>query len=129
MKLRLRGQLAASALRTIALGRLDWREVFVHVAQGTHSGIPACCITFFVLEWIPWEHAFGPAARGIHPHRLALEMAGITVGNLEPPEYVPCPDCLARRHFVEIHTCTKECFGKPGCSPLIERMVRNGEEA
>ena len=112
------------------LSRYDWRQAVPHVSRGTHSGVPACCITFYVMEYLPWLNTAGTA----HPHEAELRAAGLhrpkteeelrlwMAGLVEsdpPPHYIPCPDCLAVGRFVELHECMPECAGQPGATPPI----------
>jgi hypothetical protein len=117
IKATFRERLAKKAMRTIAAAQYDWREAIEHVTQGMHSEIPTCCIVFFVMEWLPWQHAF----KTQHPHMQELLFVGLRPGRKTAPEYVPCPDCLVRRHFVDIHICTPACKGVVGASPSTER--------
>ena len=111
-----------------AFSRYDWREAAPIVARGLHSGIPTCCVTFFVFEWLPWARTSGARA---HPYNEELERAGFGRVREEeqirrwragekpdetPPQYLPCPDCLAAARFVELHVCDASCAGKPGAT-------------
>jgi hypothetical protein len=96
----------------------DWRTAADEVAQGTHSKIPPCCIAFFVVEWAPWVLAYGRNMP--HPHEAELLRAGFHsiehAKSGKPPQYVPCPDCLRDKRFVEIHSCTTACASERGGS-------------
>lgn len=119
-----------------AMARYDWRDASAQLARGVHSGIPFCCVTFFVLEWLPWARTGSE-----HPYAQDLEIAGLGRVRQEeqirrwkagekpvetPPEYVPCPDCLATGRFVSIHTCTADCAGKPGGTPPLDGAKAKG---
>ena len=106
-----------------AFARYDWRQAVPIIARGIHSGIPICCVTFFVFEWLPWKKISDS-----HPYEVELERAGVggraweeeqmrrwRAGgspDLKPPQYVPCPDCLVAARFVELHICDASCAGK-----------------
>ena len=67
-----------------------------HIEYGRHSGIPECCIMFFVGEWdreiiTGWDET--PYARAIHKCGFG---------------YVPCPECLGTHNKVKIIDCVRE---------------------
>ena len=108
-------------LRWAARMQYDWRDASSDIASGVHSKIPMCCIAFFVTEWVPWVIAYG---RNLpHPHEADMLFRGLATlehaKSGKPPQYVPCPDCLREKRFVETHECTPECgdvlggFSKP----------------
>jgi hypothetical protein len=86
--------------------KLDLDHALAQVAHdiecGTHSGIPPCCIAWFMLvrvhqdpggsEWLAYERLLGRAMRGRKRH----------VG------YAPCPACIAARRFVRVRLCRCE---------------------
>ena len=96
-----------------------------HVLRGLHSGIPICCIAFFVTTYFPrwrsgfagnrldWRYARGHMRRN---HEVARQLGD------KPPSYVPCPACVRAKTFVRIHLCTDRCAGQPGAS--IDRLER-----
>jgi hypothetical protein len=55
--------------------------------RGTCSGIPECCVAFFVNDW----------KFGNHPNRGKHMKAGYG--------YIPCPACLESGNRVEIRHC------------------------
>ena len=111
----------------------DWRDAVEHVDQGVHSGIPTCCVAFFVLEVLPIN-----AIGRVHPHYQDIDFAGFGMATAPPVEwksdgsrphgYTPCPDCLASRRFVVLHECDASCLGKRGCSPCVNRNTRPSAE-
>jgi len=87
-----------------AVGQVDLDTAIVSVAHdvecGTHSGIPPCCIAWFMLvrkhmvpgspEWLAYERTL----RAARPKRRGH------VG------YATCPTCIAARRFVRVRSCT-----------------------
>jgi len=114
----LRERTAHGVARVFAQIQYGWRAAAEEVAAGAHSNIPSCCIAFFVVEWAPWVLAYGRSLP--HPHEAELRRAGFTsiehAKSGKPPQYVPCPDCLRDKRFVEIHSCTPECASVVGGS-------------
>lgn len=114
----LRERMAHGIGRVFARLQYDWRTAAEEVAAGTHSKIPPCCIAFFVVDWAPWQLAYGRSTP--HPYETELSRAGFHslehAKSGKPPQYVPCPDCLRDKRFVEIHACTKECAAERGGS-------------
>ena len=70
-----------------------------HVICGRHSGIPECCICWYIGSWqktcdVPklWETYW--EANYEHAE----------------PDYIRCPKCIASNHVVEIKRCA--CYKK-----------------
>lgn len=63
-----------------------------HTLYGKHSGIPDCCIKFFITNWPQLLIKVGHAR-----HRDPIA------------EYVRCPSCLATNRLVQIHYCNNLC--------------------
>lgn len=61
----------------------------VNLACGIHSGIPICCIAYFVSEWIHFDNKTR-YKRIRNFRKLKLKV-----------DYVPCPNCLTSRRFVK----------------------------
>jgi len=103
-------------LRCVARTQYDWRDASSEISSGIHSKIPTCCIAFFVTEWAPWVMAYGRNTP--HPHEADMQFHGYATlehaKSGKPPQYVPCPDCLRNKRFVETHDCTPECAGVAG---------------
>jgi len=70
-------------------------EDSLHVFCAVRSGIPLCCIKFWMEEW---EDFIGE--RRITHH----------INVPKETQYVPCPKCIEKRHFVSIRICDKEDF-------------------
>lgn len=67
--------------------------------RGECSGIPGCCITFFIDVWDTSE---------VSAHEKAMDEARKKGFKFQ---YVPCPDCLSATRFVEIKDCkASNCF-------------------
>jgi hypothetical protein len=56
------------------------------ICCGVHSGIPMCCIKFFVNEWPSYS---------LEAHREHIAKAAEINGG-ENYGYIPCPDCLEK---------------------------------
>jgi len=87
-----------------------WRNLIHDIRCGIHSGIPACCIAFFVGHW---AHGFSEdkQAQYITRHRKKLREAGLM-------GYVACPDCLETKNFTTLKPCA--------CEKLTGRGMRQG---
>lgn len=70
-----------------------------HILFGTHSGIPPCCIRFFVQEW---DMSEGWRDEGNWYHQAI---------NAAKFGYVPCPDCLGSGNKAKIIDCSIGCGG------------------
>ena len=68
-----------------------------HIAYGRHSGIPDCCIKFFVEEW---------NAKELWRDKTLYIVRAI---NASPAHYVQCPECLGQSQIVGIRDCRIEC--------------------
>jgi len=122
LKRNLKTRAVYGVLRWAARLQYDWRDGSSDIAKGVHSKIPTCCIAFFVIEWVPWAIAYGQGTP--HPHLEDMQLQGYATlehaKSNKLPQYVPCPDCLREKRFVEIHECTPECgdvlggISKPG---------------
>jgi len=126
VKYSLKERATYGVLRWVARLQYGWRDASSEIAAGVHSEIPTCCIAFFVIEWAPWVWVYGQKTP--HPHVLAMQLRGF--GTFEHaksgkrPQYVPCPDCLDAKRFVEIHICTSECADKVGGS-FVKEEAKN----
>lgn len=66
------------------------------VAKGRLSGIPECCIQFFVQVWDPLFKSQGKAAEWRSKYFADVE------GTSHPWEYLPCPHCKATGNVAEV---------------------------
>lgn len=69
---------------------------------GLHSGIPECCVAFYVLAWedlyaMPEYAKAMDKVRHLGRHRAA--------NNYRLIGYVPCPACLLAETFVKVRRC------------------------
>lgn len=69
-----------------------------HVTCGLHSGIPECCVLFFVTVWYDGKHPLDWPP-GKRTYQQAMRR---TIGTVN---YVPCPGCLTRRTFIKTRRC------------------------
>lgn len=65
-----------------------------HLAYGRHSGIPDCCIRFWLTEW-----ETEMTQRTTYARLVRRASRG----------YVPCPKCLINKSFVQVRSCIGEC--------------------
>lgn len=61
------------------------------VDYGLHSGVPPCCIRFYVTEW-----TYGPTTRKT---------------NIDGWGYVPCDDCIKSGRKASLVDCNIDCGG------------------
>lgn len=87
----------SSAARFVVRHGLDGFDaaLVADVTCGLHSGLPDCCVLFYVTFW----QAADDARRAWY--RRYMKYSGL-------PEYVPCPACLASGVFVEVAHCVCE---------------------
>ena len=63
-----------------------------HIKCGKHSGIPNCCIEWFISTWIP---AIGVNRDFVAVHHLNNGDVG----------YIRCPKCIENNSIVAIEKC------------------------
>lgn len=90
-------------LREAAVAR-RLRHLARTVECGLHSGIPACCVRFYVTRWLWYFDRRG--WRGTFPARYRARIMAARKGF----EYVPCPACLRRGRARPLLRCPT-----PGC--------------
>lgn len=80
--------------------------------RGECSGLPPCCIEFFIETW-----RMDPESNQEHADRMVKAKAeGVDFW------YVPCPECLETKSFVEISHCDgPHCF----CGQWKHRQLVN----
>ena len=70
--------------------------------RGECSGIPPCCIEFFIEKW---GLDVDSVANAEHEKRMDALRERFYF------QYVPCPDCITAERFVEIRSCDgPHCF-------------------
>lgn len=81
-----------------------------HVSCGLHSGIPVCCIVWYLTGW----RALGALDRVFGEHEdfgdgIVMTTRGLTVsyGDRFVPGrwYIPCPVCVVRGRRIELAPC------------------------
>lgn len=86
------------------------------VRCGIHSGIPSCCILFYLMFLFVWDLAFGALEpcndKGCRVCTEAVPAARriVRAYNRVVPKkvhYNPCPDCLEERKFVRLLSCDR----------------------
>lgn len=94
-----------------------------HTLRGLHSRIPICCIAYFLTVHMPRVlRGSGHWLRARH-YLGRVRGAALALG-FPSPEYVPCPVCLRRGHFIAVHKCTRRCAGQPGYCASMPKPLR-----
>lgn len=90
-----------------------------HRRLGRANGIPRCCTDFWLKDFLKKTND-GRQAWIAHTTAEAKK-AGHPLNNRGGLNYVPCPNCTAKRKFVKVHTCN--AVGKNGsCSHCGEKQ-------
>jgi hypothetical protein len=76
------------------------RRIVRDVHCGRHSGLPDCCILFFITCYrsVRTDEEMGISSEY---HKLLESMGADRLG------YVPCPACLAAQRFVRMRPCNR----------------------
>jgi len=85
-----------------------------HIEMGRHSGIPACCVLFYVSVWL---HIYTREEGRVYWQR----MHDVEVKENIDAQYIVCPNCLKRREFINIHRC-----GGERCEQITAEAARLG---
>lgn len=94
------------------------RVPFDDELRGTCSGIPTCCINFYIMVWSPNDNP----AKDCPEHQMLMDEAKREGFKFY---YIPCPACLKARRFVEIKQCSNgNCF----CGQWERREAMKGGE-
>lgn len=72
------------------------------VECGTHSGYPACCISFYVIRLLSFSR------QQFRNYKKKMVQSQIDW------QYIPCPDCLSSGNKVKSKRCPKGSCGM-GC--------------
>jgi hypothetical protein len=81
------------------------RDAMGMIECGLHSGLPRCCVAFFVKVWWPyWLAIDGLSSRARTDAHAAFAAYQRWTTR---PGYVPCPRCVVDENFVEVLPC--EC--------------------
>lgn len=78
-----------------------------HIAYGTHSKIPTCCIRFFIYHW-------GRMMDEGHEYYQFIQ-------RYVHWNYVPCPKCLGSGNKINIRLCRQECGQE--CNQVYQERV------
>jgi hypothetical protein len=81
--------------------------------MGIHSGFPLCCVTFWCLVWSQMGVIDGWTLDGkpvwiASKQRWLLDHIWRPLERGKDRQYVSCPWCLVRGHFVETHDCERD---------------------
>src|SRR5277367_6574350 len=86
------------------------------VECGFHSGIPACCIKFYVTKWI-WVNHKGKFFTSYWERMNKIKFVLDEKGELDYAfQYIPCPKCLKQGKFIKILPCPKEAHCSYGAN-------------
>lgn len=82
---------------------LPWFMSVAHMIECglLHSGLPSCCVAFFVTEWTGYDH-----------NQIAAYHA--IPGAKQRVGYVRCPRCVARKVIVAVKPCACEAHFNNG---------------
>jgi hypothetical protein len=70
--------------------------------RGRCSGIPECCVKFFIEQ-----RPFGETSHSYKEHTKRMD----DMRERFEFQYIPCPDCLGAKRFVELKLCNESnCF-------------------
>lgn len=79
---------------------------------GLHSGIPICCVAYFITQWQPSEkNKFGIHAASNRREQLDYPKVG----------YIPCEQCIRDKNFIPV---VHECSCYPEKMDIRERPRR-----
>jgi hypothetical protein len=91
------------------MGDLSPGDATIRIVDcGLHSGLPVCCVRFFVEAWWPanvvvrWSSRASSVAR--KQARATIDSYRGVFGSLDVG-YVPCPRCARSRSFVAARPC------------------------
>lgn len=85
-----------------------WKDVVWDWRRGKHSGLPVCCIVWFLIRSrFGWYRIIERPK--IYPVWVKLNH------KFNSPPYIRCPHCFLHRSNVGIHICSIECVGMVGC--------------
>lgn len=74
----------------------SWERVAYEIECGVHSGIPVCCIAFYVQDWFKIK-VFTVYRRELNKFTKKHKFF---IG------YIPCPRCFLLERFVSLTPCT-----------------------
>lgn len=117
-KISVESQEVAKLLSKLHLRRRD-KQVLDDITCGLHSGIPECCVAFYVMMWGPVVEAkealVHPVADEIYrqsrlidhekPVSNLLKFTDRYRKLLGPCGYVRCPACILARRVVTVKAC------------------------
>lgn len=81
------------------------------VECGFHSGIPACCIRFYVTVWLWLELE----SRSDRENSEVFKSYRRKLREVEHPGYIACPECISTEFFVKMKDCPEgvTCWHRP----------------
>lgn len=96
--------IATEVARELGVEPTD-RSAMEMIECGLHSGLPKCCVAFFVKVWWPYWLLLDErlSLAKVDPHGSFDAYQKWTTR----PGYVPCPRCVLDESFVEVLPC--EC--------------------
>lgn len=69
-------------------------------ARGVCSGIPSCCIDFFIGRW----NEMKASERRLYRHKMNTIKKSMQV----KMNYIPCPNCLDIRFIAKVKSCDSD---------------------
>lgn len=91
--------------RRLAVDDNDHSEMHM-IECGLHSGLPPCCVSFFVKMW--WPYTLAVNALSAREQANAVVAYDAYQAWTTRPGYIPCPNCVIDRRFVHILACDCE---------------------
>ncbi len=78
-----------------------------HAECGLHSGLPLCCVTWYLTAWrLLWRIDFHVApVETIGEVDFLMDGVTVRYQMLAPWGYVPCPSCIVRNNRVNMRSC------------------------
>lgn len=87
------------------------KHLAIDVECGMHSGIPDCCIKFFVTVWVwvpktrkskTFRDYWNKMEKKYKYGKDTLDNGAKYLG------YIPCPSCLHKNNFIQVKDCKPE---------------------
>lgn len=103
-KISVESQEVAKLLSKLHLRRRD-KQVLDDITCGLHSGIPECCVAFYLLMWQPAVHAEKALADTMLDASSLFKFNAHYRKLLGPCGYVRCPACILAKRVVKVKAC------------------------
>lgn len=81
-------------------------QIATDIELGRCSGIPECCIAYFIFVWMPeLERVISGPGHNALIDKTAYQRHYRRFLDLHPVGYVPCPKCIINQTFVKVLRC------------------------